>query len=138
MDEKALKDARVRAERVVADMPAGDLKVKAFEVILGQLLTASPARVAPVAVEHNDHRPRRTASGGQPKSLSERILALQAEGFFGEPQTIGSVRDGLKTHGWHYPVTTLSGTLQGLVQKRKLRRERVRDKGKAGWRYSNP
>ncbi len=138
MDEEALKDARVRAERAVADMPAGDLKVKAFEVILGQLLAASPVRATQVVAEHGDHRSRRAPTGSQPKSLAERILALQAEGFFGEPQAIGGVREGLKTHGWHYPVTTLSGTLQGLVQKRKLRRERVRDKGKASWRYSNP
>jgi hypothetical protein len=137
MDEKTLKEARLRAERAVADMAAGELKVKAFEVILGQLLAANPTRSATTPAP-SDSRPRRTNAGSQPKSLSERILALQADGFFGDPQTIGAVREGLKTHGWHYPATTLSGALQNLVQKRKLRRERVRDKGKTAWRYSNP
>ena len=138
MDDKSLKKYRLKAERAVADMPAGDLKVKAFEVILGQLLASSRA-AAPQSEPHRE-RDNRTRGGamGQPNTLSGRILALQADGFFETPQPIGAVREGLQARGWRYPVTTLSGTLQSLVRRRKLRRERVREGNKTGWKYFNP
>jgi hypothetical protein len=137
MDEKFLKEARLKAERVVEDMPEGDLKLKTFEITLNHLLSSG-------GVESNGKS--RTAKKGGPSlsaprkanTLSERILMLQSEGFFNTPQTIGAVREGLQIYGWHYPVTTLSGTLQSLVQKRKLRRERVKENKKIVWKYSNP
>jgi hypothetical protein len=120
-------------------MADGELKLKAFEVILSQLIAASPPRAAhPPSEPLAAPRAPRSRAEGQPKSLSERVLSLQADGFFKDPQSIGGVREGLKIHGWHYPVTTLSGVLQGLVQKRKLRRERVRDGKRTGWKYFNP
>lgn len=140
MDDKALKEARLRAERAVADMADGELKLKAFELILNQLLSA-PARplpATPPVTIRSESRVRRPSPEGQPKSLTERIAALQTDGFFKDPQSIGNVREGLRVHGWHYPVTTLSGALQGFVQKRKLRRERVRDGKKLAWKYFNP
>ena len=137
MDDRAMKDARLRAEKAVADMPDRDLKVKAFEVILTQLITSS-ARGSAAVERRGEPSRRRVEAEGQPKSLSGRILALQAESFFDTPQAISGVREGLRAHGWHYPLTTLSGALQGLVQKRKLRRERVKDNNKMVWKYSNP
>jgi hypothetical protein len=38
MDTKKLVALRKEAEKAIAEMPDGDLKVKAFEVILGHLL----------------------------------------------------------------------------------------------------
>ena len=137
VDDRSLKDCRLKAERAVADMPAGDLKVKAFEVILGQLLASS--RTATLDTEsHREKQNRPRSAIGQPNTLSGRILALQGDGFFETPQPIAAVREGLQSRGWRYPVTTLSGTLQGLVQRRKLRRERMREGKKAGWKYFNP
>lgn len=138
MDDKALKEARLRAERAVADMPSGDLKVKAFEVILTQLLDGGVATRVMPSVTRREPKQEFAIPSGTARSLSERILALQGEGFFDSPRAIASVREGLQAHGWHYPVTTLSGALQTLVQKRKLRRERLRDGKKVIWKYSNP
>src|SRR2546422_11490195 len=134
MDEKSLKDARLKAERVVADMPEGDLKLKAFEVTLSHLLASDGA----VEGRKSKGSKKAPSTPSQANTLSERILMLQAEGIFNTPQVIGAVREGLQVYGWHYPVTTLSGTLQALVQKRKLRRERVKDNNKVVWKYSNP
>jgi hypothetical protein len=138
MDDSELKEARVRAEKAVAGMANGEMKLKAFEVILNQLITSGATTTRAPLPERTEPRRGIVKPERQPKSLSERIIALQADGFFKEPQTIGSVREGLKVHGWHYPVTTLSGALQGLIHKRKLRRERVRDKNKTAWKYFNP
>jgi hypothetical protein len=137
MDEKFLKEARLKAERVVADMPDGDLKLKTFEITLNHLLASGGAGSNGKATV--DRKARHSApTPRKANTLAERILMLQSEGFFNSPQTIGAVREGLQIYGWHYPVTTLSGTLQSLVQKRKLRRERVKENKKIVWKYSNP
>jgi hypothetical protein len=70
-------------------------------------------------------------------SCSSRILALEGDGYFAAQRTISDIRTELATRGWHYPLTTLSGRLQTLVQKRHLRREKVKEGRKKVWRYSN-
>jgi hypothetical protein len=70
-------------------------------------------------------------------SCSSRILALGGDGFFAAQRTISEIRTELATRGWHYPLTTLSGRLQTLVQQRHLRRERVKEGRKKVWRYSS-
>ena len=141
MDAKQLIALRKQAERAVAEMPDGDLKVKAFEVILNHLL-GGPVPSAPLHAPHvavRGSRPARAAKESSPaKSISGRILVLRDEGFFKNQKTIGEVREELRAHGWHYPLTTLSGRLQALVQQRKLRRERVTHGKKKLWKYSNP
>ena len=136
MEDQLLKDARIKAERAVADMPDGDLKVKAFEVTLTHLLASGSTTGRDGASRLN--KKARVSSPARANTLSERIQRLQSDGFFNTPQVIGAIREGLQVHGWHYPVTTLSGTLQVLVQKRKLRRERVKENNKVVWKYSNP
>jgi len=137
MDDNVLKEARRRAENAVGDMPSGELKVKAFEVILAHLL-GSKADATELPVRARSSKRERVTAVDSTKSLSQRILALQAEDFFRTPRGIAAIREGLQSYGWHYPVTTLSGTLQTLVQRRQLRRERVREGKKLIWKYSNP
>ena len=136
MDDNFLKDARIRAEKAVDDMPDGDLKVAAFNVMLNHLLASGPS--ATHVGRSQPDKKGRALTAGRATTLSERVLMLQADGFFNKPQVIGAIREGLQVHGWHYPVTTLSGTLQALVQRRKLRRERVKENNKVVWKYSNP
>ena len=133
MKEDFLVRARKTAERAVAGMEDSPLKVAAFQTILGKLLAdpeAEGGTKSPVA--------GRRSPIEQPKTLTGRVLAIASEGFFGEQRTLGEVRTALSSRGWHYPVTTLSGAMQGLVRQRQLRRERVFADNKQVWRYSNP
>ena len=97
-------------------MPDGDLKVKAFEVILSHLLPGggvAPARAnAPAAPAEAKAR----KEGLKSKSVSSRILVLEDEGFFRNQRTLPEVQEELRSHGWHYAQSNLSGPLQGLVQ----------------------
>lgn len=145
MDDQFLTAVVARAERVARNVEDQSLRDRAFEVILTRLLHSDFTQIgatenSPTARPATNRLARHAGGGGfkEPKSLSQRILALQDEGFFAEPKSIGSVREGLKAHGWHYPVTTLSGALQGFIQKRRLRREKVREGRKSIWQYSNP
>lgn len=130
---------RAQAEESVAGMPEGDLKVKAFEVILGHLLggqSSSPAaerRESPAKERKAPERPGRAAPVDR-DSVRGRVLVLREEGFFKTPKGIGDIRKGLEERGWIHDVTAMSGPLQGMVQKRELRRT-----GKRGtWKYVNP
>lgn len=145
MDDEMLGTAIIRAERAIGNVADGGLRAKAFEVILNRLLAPELSQGigwdTNRAVRFTNVHPNRAADlplNKEPKTLSQRIQALQGDGFFKEPKTIGGVREGLRDRGWHYPVTTLSGVLQGLIQKRRLRRERVREGRKTAWKYSNP
>jgi hypothetical protein len=139
MDAKKLIELRKQAEKAVKDMPDNEFKLKAFEVILSHLLApgkpeqsldagSQPAHSATSSTAPED-RDEQSAQG--------RILVLRAEGFFKKPQSIGKTRSELAAHGWHYPVTTLSGELIRLVQKRQLRRQRGKEGNRQVWLYAN-
>ena len=136
----SLAELRKKAEAAVRDMPDGDLKGRAFETILTHLLAsgAPPPSKNPTESKKTPNKsPSPTAN--TPSSLAERILFLKGDGFFKDQRSISEIRQELKKNGWHYPVTSISGTLQRLVRSRELRREVGNDgDGRKGWRYSNP
>jgi hypothetical protein len=134
MTEDPLVQARKRAEHAVEGMKEGPLKVAAFQAILTKLLADSDraeegqrtsAKAPPSTVKH-------------PDSLRGRVLTIKSEGFFKTQRSLGEVREALGSRGWYIPLTTLSGVMQGLVQRRLLRRERVSAGKKNVWKYSNP
>lgn len=131
LEEAKIIAARDIAMRAVEDMPDNELKVRAFEVILGRLLDAevasSPVVPSTDALGSKAGKiPRMTAAptlhNKSPKSCSERIVSLREDGFFKGPRTLGEIRRELQARGWTYPVTSLSGPMQKLVQRRELRR----------------
>ena len=140
MDTKQLVALRKEAEKAIAEMPDGDLKVKAFEVILRHLLGSGGASSqAPAAIsEGHESSPARAKTGKAAKSAAARILVLLQEGFFRSQRSMGEISGELAAHGWHYPLTALSGTLQALTQRRDIRRVRAKKGNKKVWLYSEP
>jgi hypothetical protein len=131
LEDAKIAAARDSAMRAVKDMPDSEFKVRAFEVILGRLLDAEVAPNGSVPSPENPgsrvSKIARTlgATGLRsrlPKSCSERIVSLRDDGFFKTPRTLGEIRSELQMRGWTYPLTSLSGPMQKLVQKRELRR----------------
>lgn len=135
MNTEMLVAARKRAEEAVADMPEGALRVKAFEVILGSLLSGSPP---PGFSEQKEMRAEGPAANRRKSSLANRIGSLAEEGFFSEPRGLSEVQAKLAEHGWHYPQQNLSTPLIRLVRKRVLRRLQGAEGGKKVWKYSLP
>jgi hypothetical protein len=134
-----LVKARRTAEEVVADMVDGPLKVKAFEVILGALLSGIGR--GPNIFDREPSLDRRTADGGSnkpPSSLADRINTLAGEGFLGEPRSLAEIQLKLAEHGWHYAQTNLSTPLIRLVRQRVLRRLTLAEGNKRVWKYSLP
>ena len=59
---------------------------------------------------------------------SDLIIGLKEDGFFNKPKGLNEVGDALQEKGYLYPITTLSGVMIGLVQKRLVGRKKVNSK----------
>lgn len=138
MSESELSRVRLAAEAAVADMDDGDLKVKAFEVILRHLLaTATPGEHAESCMVDGQKQKSRLVRQPE-RSVVARVLALKEMGFFQEQRTIGDIQAELARHGWHYAQNNLSGKLQSLTRRRFLRRVLGKDGNRTVWKYSVP
>jgi len=62
------------------------------------------------------------------QSASDLIIELKEDGFFEKPKGLGDISKALEEKGYLYPVTTLSGVVLGLVQKKYLRRKKLEGK----------
>jgi hypothetical protein len=137
-----LVEARKKAEAAVSDMVDPDLKRKAFEVILAHLLNQSAGRTEAPTVEPSSfrkhHRKNEERRPEIPKSATDRILRLQADGFFEAGRGIGEIRDELQAHGWMYQLTAISGPLMKLVRLRSLKRLQSGEGKRKVYRYFNP
>ncbi|ABC82092.1 hypothetical protein [Anaeromyxobacter dehalogenans] len=138
MDAKRLMELRKLAEQAVADMPAGELKVKAFEVMLAHLLAGEQRTTTSPGGEHAGRPTRNAEQRKEANSLIGRLLVLRGEGLFRNQRAMGEIREELQAHGWHYPLTTLSGALVTLTRRGELRRQRVAQGERKIWKYSNP
>ena len=133
-----LKELRKKAEDAVAEMGDGDLKTKAFEVILQHLLSTRAVPVQSVSYEKRPHEKKEAKSSRSVSGAKSRIMLLKDEGFFTVPRSLGEVKNELSAHGWIHPRTSLSGPLQGLVQERRLRRIKEQGAKQKIWKYVNP
>lgn len=61
-------------------------------------------------------------------SASDLMIELKEGGFFDKAKGLGDVSKALQEQGFLYPITTLSGVMLGLVQKRLLRRKKSEGK----------
>jgi len=132
-----LTELRKRAEEAVAEMPDGELKTKAFEVILQHLLSTRTVSPQPQPSDKKAGK-KELMSSEKPGTTKSRMLLLKDEGFFTRPRSLAEVKDELSAHGWIHPQTALSGPLQGLVRERHLRRVKDQAGKKKVWKYVNP
>lgn len=138
MDVKKLIELRKEAEKAVEEMPDGDLKLKAFEVLLNHLISGGVVPGSPPSRSTAQASTRAEENDYPAQSVAGRLLVLKEEGFFKSPKSLAEIREDLRAHGWHYPNATIAARLIKLVQMKRLRRQRVKDGRKSSWNYSNP
>jgi len=61
-------------------------------------------------------------------AASDLIIGLKEEGFFNKPKSLTEIVTAFEEKGYIYPITTLSGVMIGLVQKKLLGRKKVNRK----------
>jgi hypothetical protein len=135
------------AEQSVAGVKDPELRRIAYQKILEDLLGGA-ASGTPRARASRGQRSSPAAApakwkkeSGPPKKRSGPAAYLQelvAEDFFAKPKTIANVKAELEDRGHHIPLTSLSGPLQKLCQRRILRRSRAKGAtSKQQYSYSN-
>jgi len=136
-----------QAEEAVAPVKDPELKRIAFGKILDSLLGTTEGRRN---VSSKSKKARRRASGSsepvEAKKTRKRRAGTQAyieelidDDFFAKPKTIAAVKAELGNRGHHIPLTSLSGPLQNLCKRKRLRRQKseATDGGKKAFAYSN-
>lgn len=117
-----------QAEKAVAAVKDPELKRIAFQKILDDLLglpdtsSARPSKKRPAAVAKQKR--------GSPSGPRAYLDELVHDGFFKKPKTIAHVKAELENQGHHIPLTSLSGPLQKLCQRKILRRQKIKASGK--------
>ena len=129
----------VQAERAVKSVANAELRRVAFEKILDDLLKGPHG--SPQQVEGRIQAPKRSHIQARPKAKRrgphQYIEDMILDGFFKSPKTIAEVKAELENQGHHIAITSLSGPLQKLCQRRLLRRQRAKLEGKRqGFTYS--
>lgn len=126
-----------QAEGAVAAVKDAELRRVAFERVLNDLLDsgndAGSERRTRVAASPTKKAasPPKTKKRSGPQAYVEEMVD---DGFFKKPKTISAVKAELENRGHHIPLTSLSGPMQKLCQKRTLRRQRADGKT---FSYSN-
>jgi hypothetical protein len=127
-----------QAEAAVAAVKDPELKRIAFQKVLDDLLSlpgkpSSAARSPKVARPARDDKSKKRAKTGPQAYIGEMI----DDGFFKKPKTIAQVKAELENRGHHIALTSLSGPLQKLCQRRILRRQKVKSGKKQTFAYSH-
>lgn len=146
--EKGYAELVAQAEQAVAGVKDAELRRVAFERVLGDLLsdrrglppgasksaTGSLSRRAPAARSKSGKAPEAVKRSG-PQAYIEELVS---DGFFKKQKTISDVKTELGNRGHHIALSSLSGPLQKLCQKKTLRRQKIDGNGgKKTFGYSN-
>lgn len=115
-----------QAEQAVAAVKDAELRRVAFERILNDLLEGGggvPSGKASGATRPTK-RPSDKPKAKQRSGPQAYVEEMVADGFFKKPKTISEVKAELENRGHHIPLTSLSGPMQKLCQKKVLRRQK--------------
>jgi hypothetical protein len=143
MAEKNYEELVQQAETAVAPVKDPELKRIAFEKILDALLETSEANrdVSPTRgkTKARSQSSRSRANNKARSGTQAYVEELVDEDFFTKPKTIAAVKAELGNRGHHIPLTSLSGPLQRLCKKKRLRRQKGEgsDGAKRTFAYSN-
>jgi hypothetical protein len=148
MQHKPYGQLVAQAEAAVASVKDAELRRVAFEKVLNDLLTDGGASSGIEKSTSQHSRTEREARGsktGARKSAKKPNTGPQAyveelldDGFFKKQKTISAVKSELENRGHHVPLTSLSGPLQKLCQRKRLRRQKLDGEGKKkAYSYSN-
>lgn len=129
-----------QAEAAVSSVNDPELKRIAFQKILDDLLGGS----AGAAKQHKEKGVPSKASRSVTKAKASPkggpqayIEELVDEKYFAKPKTIANVKAELENRGHHIPLTSISGPLQVLCQRRTLRRQKIASGNKQSFAYSD-
>jgi len=135
--EKQYAELVAQAENAVSSVKDAELKRVAFERVLNDLLESRGDSAVQRKTSRSPKRTKesqtatKTKKKGGPQAYVEEMIE---DGFFKKPKTISVVKAELENRGHHIPLTSLSGPMQKLCQRKMLRRQKADGKT---FSYSN-
>lgn len=118
------------AEKAVSGVKDPELKRVAFQKVLDDLLagqsSSTQRKKQPEAKTPRKSTSRAASTKSGPQAYVEEMVT---DGYFKKPKTIAQVKAELENRGHHIALTSLSGPLQKLTQRRTLRRQRSKTSG---------
>ena len=123
-------------ESAVKAVKDPELKRVALEKILDDLLAGgSPSGDTPTTKRRASKKSAKSSTSTAKKKTSRGgplayIEELVEEGFFKKPKVISQAKAELENRGRHIPLTSMSGPMQKLCQRKKLRRQKTKGTGK--------
>lgn len=127
-----------QAEKAVTGVKDPELKRIAFQKILDDLISGKKNINKSVGLNKSKRSARPLKASGRAKGGPQfYVEEIVDEGFFKKPKTMANVKAELENRGHHIPITSLSGPLQKLCQRKVLRRQRVKSGKKETFAYSN-
>lgn len=129
-----------QAESAVASVKDAELKRVAFERVLNDLLAPGEESPLPRRTSRTSPSAKRAKKAMAKTNVKKRggpqayVEEMVEDGFFKKPKTISEVKAELENRGHHIPLTSLSGPMQKLCQRKILRRQKADGKT---FSYSN-
>ncbi len=133
LTEKKLKELRSIAQNSVEDMPDGDFKLKAFEVILTHLLASEShipetkankgaiKKEETISRKGKDKKTTKQLESSERNTLPEHILSLREAKFFSQPRTSDEVHKELQPT-YACEDNRVAMALLRLANKKQLRK----------------
>jgi predicted transcriptional regulator len=120
-----------QANKAVSSVKDAELKRIAFQKILEDLMSGD-GQVQREKQQPSTTKRTKPIKGGSKKASGTQayIDELIEEGFFKKQKTISHVKAELENRGHHIPLTSMSGPMQRLCQRRILRRQKIKGDGK--------
>ncbi len=128
--ERNYSELVAQAEKAVASVKDPELKRVAFQKVLDDLLALQAGAMPRKSAAERKVSPARernvVAAKSGPQAYIEEMVQ---DDFFKKPKTLAQVKAELENRGHHIPLTSLSGPLQKLTQRKVLRRQRSKTSG---------
>ncbi len=120
-----------QAESAVASVKDPELKRVAFQKVLDDLLGSRPGTdLGKTPPARHTTKSKQSKTPSKRKGPQRYIEEMEGDGFFKKPKTIAQVKAELENRGHHIALTSLSGPLQKLCQRKVFRRQKTKSSGK--------
>jgi hypothetical protein len=130
-DEKDYAKLVDQANKAVSSVKDAELKRIAFQKILEDLMSKDSQPNRQISSPTASTKPKPPKGGVKKASgIQAYINELVDEGFFKKQKTISNVKAELENRGHHIPLTSMSGPMQRLCQRKILRRQKIKGEGK--------
>lgn len=112
------------AKATIKSKSGAIITIQGTQEEIASIIKVFEGTTAATAVKEQKHKTTTRKEEKKRTAASDLVINLKEEGFFDKPKGLNEIANSLEEKGYLYPVTTLSGVMLGLVQKKIVGRKR--------------